>query len=374
MDTVTLQVASGKPGVADMHLQVPLNDLVSGAPLVMAKDRQGRSVKLTLVPDDVSISEEIPTWAAGFKNAEWRADEISPVVLVDKDVGQYRNLSGDNVFVHVPVKGHVNGPVQLIDLSSSLAPYRCLYRFIGTPINPVTERQSTFRLRQAATNMIMTKMMLDREVDVVSLVTTLTNWNANQRVTLGAGFEWSVSGTPGVDSDPVKDLQDRIEGSDTAGSEFWMNPKTAFAFLRHPAVKDYMRQMYGDTPPTAISSAQGAPVARSGIRDFTLLGVGTIKIESARKRNTTTGKNDYLWPDGVVTYLTQTEGMPTDMESMATTKTLRTRGPAGTGFGTRQYRLEAVGPEGTDVIAIFNAEIPLMTANSAGGIITGALG
>ena len=85
------------------------------------------------------------------------------------------------------------------------------------------------------------------------------------------------------------------------------------------------------------------------------------------------GKNDYIWPDGYVAHVVRTPGMPADMESIATCKTFRTKGPAGTGFGTRTYKMDGFGPEGVEVIAVFMAEDIKMTGPNCGGLLTGAI-
>lgn len=369
METVTFKLASGRPGVPDQLFDINAADLKSGAREFQARARHGgRPHLLTLLPDDVAISEELSSYAAGFKQiGEYRADDIAPVVLVDKDFGKFRTMSSGNTFEHVPVKGAINGPMNFIDPGSSLDDYRVGYRFIGTVVNPITERNedAAFRSRQEAVRMIQEKILLDREIDVVNLVTTLGNWATNQRKTLGAGFEWN----DGADSNPIKDLQGRILASAQRGALFAMNEFTGFTFLNNAAVKDYMRQMYGDSPPTAISSATSV----SGIVDFNLVGIGRIMICPARVLNTTTGVNDAIWPDGVISYLVQTPGMPADMMSIATCKTFRTRGPTANGYAVRTYRMDGIGPEGVEVVAVWLAEIEKMTGNNCGGIITNAI-
>jgi hypothetical protein len=66
-------------------------------------------------------------------------------------------------------------------------------------------------------------------------------------------------------------------------------------------------------------------------------------------------------------------GEPVDGESIATFKTFRRRGPAGVGYTVREYFVNDRGPEGGTMVVVSMADISMVTANNAGGIITGAV-
>ncbi len=365
----------GVPGSAGpVMLSVPFDAKAAAAGrdpfacmnLGQARTADGKPFQLSLTPTDVHQPEELSTFLQGYKAFPFRADEMSEVVKVDHDEDYYRTMSADNAFVHIPVKGSINGRIPMIDPESDLDRYKVQHSFLGTFVNKVTERNATkaYRPRQEAMKTIQTKLQLDREVDVIGMLTENTNWGTDQQELLGAGFQWNDGGS----SNPVKDLQDRITDSDQPVTEIWISEAMKFVLLRHASVRDQMRQFLGDSPAAAQAAASEDPFS---MQDFVIPGIGRFKVSSAKKKNLTTGKVEYIWPIGTVVLLTKSPG-GVDSESIATTKTFRTSGPQGTGYSTREFQLDAVGPEGGTVIVVYRADVPIMTGPNCGGIIEGA--
>lgn len=342
MDTVTLKLAENSP-----------------------MGRAGAIVTLALAPADVHVPEELPTYLAGFMPPAMRADEMSPVVPVDNSTDYYRTGSELDAFETATVKTGIDGFVPEITPRSSTTQYTVGYRVIGSFVNDIVEDNATGRYqpRMAAMKRCKTVMSLDREVDVIGSLSTAASFDADQRKALGAGFEWNG----GANSNPIRDLQERCEESDQPVSEIWMNEKLKNVFLRHPEVREYMRQFYGDARTDSMLGA-----ASAGNKDIVLAGLPVIKISESKKRNTSTGKNEYIWPVDTVALLTTTPGAPVDGETIATAKTFRMRGSAGVGFETREYRVENRGPKGGTMIVCYQADIHVITGSNCGGIITGA--
>ena len=64
-------------------------------------------------------------------------------------------------------------------------------------------------------------------------------------------------------------------------------------------------------------------------------------------------------------------GIPSDGEEIATTYTFRRKGISGTGLDVREFEVENRGPLGGTMIVVTVADIPIITGNNAGGLITG---
>lgn len=328
--------------------------------------KDGQKVALSLEPSDVHDPSELSTYLAGYKPFPFRADEISAPIPVDKDEGKRRDFSADDTFRRVDVKGSVDvGPIPEVDPNSSLTNYKVVPRVLGCFVPQVTEMNADYRVRQVSGRRVMKAILLDREIDVATLVTTNTNWDTTVRTALGATANWNG----GADSDPIADLHLMAEKSSQPVTEYWMNQKLGNTFVRHDKVKDHMRQFFGDGSPTAIASAiQNAdkvPV------DFALPGVGLIRISAAKVKNESTGAKDYVFGDQVVA-LTRTPGVPLDAEEIASTYTFRRRGPSGVGIETREFFVDGRGELGGTMVVISMADIAQITANDAGGILTGA--
>lgn len=345
-----------------MKREIILAETVKG--LGQAGDR----VTLALTPADVHDPAELATYLAGYKPFMFRADEASKPILVNNTQDKYRTFSSDDAFRRVNVKVGDQSPVPEVDPSSSLATYTTVDRLVGSFVSRVVENQTgnNYLPRIAASRRAQNAILLDREIDVWTLLETNTSFASAQRTALGTGYNWNA----GINSDPIKDLQTQIENSNQPVTGIWMNQKVGFAFLRHDKVRDHMRQFYGDNAPP-ISAAQ---IENAGIQnvDFQLPGFPPIHIVASKVKNESTSAIEYIFND-VVTLLTVPPGVPSDGESIATTYTFRERGGAGTGITVREYVVEDRGREGGTMIAVSMADVAVMTSNNAGGIITGVI-
>jgi hypothetical protein len=315
----------------------------------------------------VHLPEELPTYLAGYKPFGFRADEMSYPIMAPHDEDYHRDFSSANAFRRVDVKASHEGAIPEVDPLTSTTKFKVVDRLLGAFVPQVTEENATglYRPRQAAMKRIGNAISLDREIDVVTLLTTAANWTSTNTVTLGAGFQWN----DGANANPIKDLQDRIVASAQTVTDIWFNQQVAFDFLRHPAVRDQMRQMIGDN---AASSTLGA-VANAGtmLVDFTIPGFPPFHIAAAKVLNETTGGLDYVFPNDVL-LLTRPPGIPTDGEEIATTYTFRRRGNVGVGYETREFRVEGRGAKGGTMVVVNQADIAVITGSNCGGLLKSA--
>lgn len=345
-----------------MQMEITLADNVQG--IGAAGDR----VSLALTPADVHDPAELPEYLAGYRPFGYRADEASPLVPVSKDEDKYRTFDSDNAFRRVNVKGSTQGAVPEVDPKTRLESYKVVERYIGAFIPRQTQDQTgptSYDPIMAAGRRCMTAVELDREVDVFTLIGTAGNWAAGQITPATA--VWTAGG-----ADPILDIQTAVTKSDQPVSAIWLNQNAAFTFLRHPTVRDHMRQFFGDSQQQGIATA----VANAGVNgssgDFFIPGLPPFKVTAAKVLNEATGLLEYVLPGDVAVLVTVPPGgVPVDGEEIATTYTFRRRGPSGTGIEVREFMLENRGPKGGTMIVVTVADVPIMTANNAGGIITG---
>lgn len=323
-------------------------------------DRAGRVIAASLTPSDVHLVEELPTYFAGYANDDMCADLLSPVIPVDYDKFQYRTGATANAFRRVPVKTGITSKFEVIDPTTSLAEGTVQRRALGALIPASTEAQAKYNLRQVAAELIAQKVLLDRELDVVGQLSTSTNFASAQRKQLAATYNWNG----GVNSDPIKDLQERIAASYQKVHYIVMNYRMAATFLRHPAVREYMKQFFGDAAPTMpTENAMTGTFERIKIPLLPPIIVCESKVEAVSSSSV-----DYIWPDGVVALITQPPGAPTDGKTIATARTFRLKGPQGTGYTVREYVVNET-PEPSTMLVCTAADVSIITANNAGGII-----
>lgn len=337
----------------------------------------GEIVTMALQPQDVHDPTELPTYLAGYMPFEFRADEVSPVILTDNDQDKYRNFASDDAFRRVDVKASLTGAIPEVDPASALNTYKVVERLIGSFIPRATELQTgnNYRPRQVAARKCKRVIQLDRECDVFSLMTTTGNWTAGNIVALTSGYQWGnlTSSGYGNNSDPVFDIQYLYNVSAQPISHFWLNFKTACALLRHPNVRNMMRQQLGDGAADAAIQKIAEHDYSRGNLDFSIPGLGRFMISAAKVKNESTLALDYIMPDGYVIGVTRPPGVPTDGEEIATTYTFRRRGPSGVGFETREFFVDARGALGGTMVVASMADIAVVTGSNCGGIITGAL-
>ncbi len=347
------------------QMTVQLADAVPGI------GEAGQRVTLALTPSDIRDATEIPEYLAGYSPAGYRADEVSPVVLVDNDEDKYRTFDSDDTFRRVYVKGSLQGAVPEVDPKSSLQTYKVVERYIGSFVPRQTQLQrpanNAYQPVLAASRRCKRALMLDREVDAFALLGATGSWASTQQ-TAAAGTGWSDLTT----GDPILDLQTMIEKSAQPINVFWMNPKVANRFLRHTSVRNHMRQFYGSDNVQSIAAAVASASGPGGaLADFAIPGLGIIKIAAAKVKNESTGALQYVLGDVVVAATVPPGGIPNDGEEIASTYTFRRRGISGTGLDIREFELENRGPLGGTMIVVAAADVPVMTANNAGGILTG---
>ncbi|MEE9395171.1 MAG: hypothetical protein V3W41_21990 [Planctomycetota bacterium] len=329
--------------------------------------RAGEPLTFSLTPDDVHVEEELSTYLGGYHPTGFRADEASKVVLVDHDKDLFRDFSSDDAFLRVDVKGSTEGAIPEVDPVSSTTQYDVVDRFLGSFVNDITEQNATklFQPRQQAMKRVKWAVQLDREHDTWDLLQVAASWAAANTVTLAAGFEWNG----GASSDPIFDLQARIEASAQHVTDIWLNQQVGHDFLRNPLVRDHMRQMIGDNAPNnavgSVADAQARAV------DFQIPGLPPIHIVAGKSRATTGAALSFILGSHAV-LTTSPPGVPTDGMEIATSYTFRRRGRAGTGFETREFRVEGRGPKGGTMIVASMADVAVMTGNNVGGLIRDA--
>lgn len=326
----------------------------------------GEKITLELTPSDVHDPTELPTYLAGYRPFGMRADEASPPILVDKDQDKYRTFSEDDTFKRVRVRGAALGNVPEVDPKSDLASYKVVERFLGSFIPDQTEMNATnpgYRPRQAAARRCRRAIDLDREIAVFAEMLGLNaTWDSSVRTAAANVWTDIVAGTP------IADLQSAIQKSHQPVSVVWMNQKVAHTFLRHPEVRDHMRQFYGDATPADVGRQMSAAAETGMGADFAIPGLPPIKVVQSKYKDAS-NVLQYVMPD-VVVLETMPPGVPTDGEEIATTYTWRRRGASGVGFEVREFRIENRGSLGGTMVVVTTADAETMTSDTAGGIIT----
>lgn len=314
---------------------------------------------LQLRPSDVYEPEELSTYLAAYRPASMRADEASPVVLVEKEEGIYRTLSSDDAFQLVDVEADADANVPEVDLRSMTANYSTVDRMLGMFLPQRVLQQATFDVMAAGLTRLREALDHHREITVWTQLTTTGSWNADNVFALGATANWNG----GSSSDPLADLHLAIEASKMPPTAIWMNQRVANAFMRHDRVRDHVRSMVGDN---ALGQAVGS-INSEETTDFELPGLPKIRV-SKRKYKNSAGDIVYAMPDKVV--LTRSSASK-DGSDISTSTTFRYEGQSRTGFDARAFEDPGRGGRGGQMLVAIVSDVAVMTANDVGGLISG---
>jgi hypothetical protein len=323
----------------------------------------GQQITMALRPEDTYTTQELDTWLAGYRQTgDFRMDEVAPAIPIDQQTTKLRYFTKANTFRRIEVKTSMRGAVQEVDVETEVLDKGPMtHRALGTFIPAPMVGQSSFDLRTAGATRINDALALDREYRGWTLLVTSGSWAANNRATLTSGLQWGGASGVGASSHPIKDMQARRVASAAKITDWWMNEEVGGWFISHPDVVSHMRQMLGDAAP----SPQVVTQDRS---DFVIPGVGMIHIVGGKILNESTGVLDYILGDTVIG-TRSIAGIPTGGNDIATVKTLRVRGPSGTGFISRSVNLAARGYAGGELLIVGHQEDIFMTSDIVGGAI-----
>ncbi len=374
MNAPALSLAHNGGVVGPKHLALSALRQASATPgqvsFTLAEDsplgRAGQIVTMAVTPADVSVqTQELDTYLGGYAPFGFAADMVSKVIPVDKEAAQRRDFSKENAFENVPVTSGRNGAIHEVDHRSALTSYRVQEYALATFIPWATENDATalYNVRAAAGEMVSWKLALAREVRIWTDLTTLNNWDTNNRTQLTTNFKWNTGST----KNPRGDLHARVKASAQPVTDVFVNPDVAFWFLSDTEVRAYMKQMLGDSAPSpeiAASADSGA----YGVQTFTVPGLPPIHICPAKVLNQSTGALDYCLGNHVV-LVTNQPGVPRDGNRIATHMTFRHRGRSGTGVTTNEYIPQGRGINGGTMFEMGYAEDKFFASTIAGGFI-----
>jgi hypothetical protein len=212
--------------------------------------------------------------------------------------------------------------------------------------------------------MLADLLLLAREVEVFDLLTTLTNWNSNNRTSLTTNFKWDNGST----KNPRDDLHNRIRASAQPVTGIAMNPDVAYFFLSDTSVRAYLKAVMGDDAPVP-DMAKAADTR--GYQIINLVGYPPIHVCPAMKL--VSGALQYVLADDVVLFSRPPSNVPVDMYSVSTALTFRHRGKSGTGWVTNEYIPNGRGLNGGRMLETGYGETTFFGSNIAGGLIKDVL-
>lgn len=360
---LAIDTLSNQAGAPPGHRFFTLTESVEGI------GTAGTRVLMAVTPAEVGDqSRELDTYLGGYSPFAYCADLFSPVVLVDKEKGNRRDFALENMFEYVPTEIGRQGAINEISHASATTTYQTFEHGLSSfiPWGAQNEAVDLYDVRSASGEMIMNKLYLSREIRVMGALSTLTNWNSNNRTSLTTNFKWDNGST----KDPRADIHARVLASAQPITDIGMNPDVAFWFLSDVNVRAYINTTMGTAGPKP-EIAQAADV--QGYQQLNIVGMPTIHICPARRIPAAGGALQYILADDVILVSNPAPGLPRDGKRTATSWTFRAKGRSGTGVVTNEYIPQGRGINGGTMFEAGFGETTFFGTNIAGGLIKDVL-
>lgn len=303
---------------------------------------------------------QLTAFAVAYKNGAFIADDVCPVVMVDKrsdkfakrnrrDVsmpindligpsGKSNRATYDVTTDNYSVTGHALHEV--VDLS--------LVRNADAPISP----------EEWATQNVMQRLMLNREKRVADLIMTAGNWASGNT---GAGTDWTdeTAGTP------LADLNTALEAIPSSGEDSRLILVLALplwnALRKHP-------QMLGLRAGGGSSAGQ---LSAAEVAAF--IGVDEVKVSRTFITTTNPGQSTAVYSriwDATKAAIVQVPTVVSGPEASLFSCTFRVQ----PGIQTRKWHDPAYGEEGADLVQTSFADDEKVIQNDMGYLLTGLTG
>lgn len=348
--------------------------------VTMREPGTGQLITMDLGTADVHIDAALSNYISGFRNAEFGADRVSPIVPVNKASDFYFQWNPDNA-LEAAQSIEVAPGADPSEVNPLLATQQYITRGFALasviPMEVIANQDAPLNIEMAATKMLMDKLLLSREIRTMTAAYTSANYSsaAGLVTILLAAQKWNG----GVNSNPVRDIKNLMEKSLMLPTDMVMSFDTWNIFTENPAVQKYV-------------------FAKSGVRPLpekdrydewgALLELPRPNVVAVKAKNSA-GAYPFVWA-GDVSLFRRPPGDAVSMFDVSTFKTFRWNGAGAEqlptefggqvqgGFTVRSFYNPFKGKRGVRTIIVAHDDFEAITGGLAnvslvGGIIKGAV-
>lgn len=312
-------------------------------------------------PRSAHIDAALSDFAAAYTNSQYIADEVSPVILVDKESNAFfKRLRVDSATVVDDSAGPraqlKEASYELEEDSYSVRP-RGLRQLVSESL--MLNADAALDPDQIAVSNVMNKIKLAREDRVASAIMTPGNWAVSN--TAAAAAPWNDT----VNSDPLGDLHTALEAIPFNGDDVRVlgvcSDRVWNTLSRHPQIMSLR----------AGGGTQGGPVRREELADY--LGIDGIRVSKIHKNTAALGQTaSYSRVWGTSTFaLVVVPATLMSTEQTIFCATFRHDLPGGVGgMRVRRWHDPSLGVGGGDYVACELKDDEKVVQNDAGYLIT----
>lgn len=313
---------------------------------------------------DVHLPAAMSNYAAGYQNDKPMADMYAPPILDSKPSNKYFTFAKEDAFQRAqPSIGGTAAQVAEIAPRLSNATFTtieyALGGFVGVQIDAAAD--APLRIRQATTKRVLDALILEREIRVANLATTSGTWDSTVVTSLGATAKWNGGST----SDPVADIQNKIETSWGTPNGILMSRQVFHAFQRNSQVQKYFT--YKDSSKPLPDATQ-----MSALLELPPIYVADMRYIAA------SGALTYVWGTSAILFRVPPQMPPTSQDDISSAATFRWNadgikdGQASGGMVVREYFVQDRGSGGGNKVVVVHHDTEVQTSKFLGGLISGA--
>jgi len=325
-----------------------------------------RLVKMDLGSADVHIDQALSNYATGWSRQPGSliADEVSPVVPVDKMSDYYWKWSKDDVFQLENMAVSPGGNVHEVSPSQSSTTYNCKGYGLKTHLPAEIEGNADDALRLAMRYMSvpLDKLRLGREVRVATTMMAAASYST-AKVTLSSAEKWNG----GASSDPIKNIHDLMDSMLRPPTHLVMSGRSWRAFQRNAQVQKYV-----------ASKTDVAPLAKKADPNewAAILRLPQIVVGEERYKSAAGTYNTFVWGNNALLYHLPPTVPP--MGQPITGNTFRFKGGSVNGavveggLAVRSFYDPTRGVAGGKTIVVYHYDADVLVEEAVGGMIEAA--
>lgn len=312
-----------------------------------------------LAPGDVHIDRGLPGIAQGYALAKGIADVVAPPFMTPNQSDAFWTWNKENAFqVANPLVAAAGGSVQKTNPQLSNTNFYCVPYALGADVPTEVQSNADAPLQpmQAAIRMVMDKLLLARELRVVSMAQTSANFASALVNTIAAGSKWNG----GASADPLADLYLGIEQSFMDVTDMAMSSLVYHWLCRSPAIQKY------------IYAKDGKEMLPTPAELSTYFKLPTMHVSDMKYMASSADAVSYVWGNHV-TLFRSTAALASGQDA-ATFRTFRwnggptSDGSAVGGMLVRTFFDQKAGPRGGTTVIVSHYDAEVVTSKFVGAL------
>jgi hypothetical protein len=312
-------------------------------------------------PRDAHVSAALSDFASSYVNAQFIADEVSPVLIVEKEADSFWKRSRIDQATIVNDRVGARSAINEINYEVEEATYNTIGRGLKHPI-PESLRLNAdpaLNVQQIGTATVMQYIKLAREDRVATLLMTAGNWASGN--TGAAGAVW----TDDVDGAPIDDMHTALEAIPFNGEDVRVLGVCSDLVWNDLSIHPQVMSLRGG------GNTSGGPVTSDELAKF--LGIDGFCVSKVHKNTANLGVTasySRVWGTNTFAFVVVPKQLMST-EQMAFSVTFRANLPGSSqGMRARQWHDPAQGIGGTDFVAVELKDDEKVVQNDAGYLLT----